>query len=95
MRLFCLRRSLLSIRIKTASRSHAKSSTDSYGKIATMLSLLILEILTTHAGETDRFRFVSLELTALAYGNNRPIAVFQQFPRKPTFAFLKLSIRCC
>jgi hypothetical protein len=62
----------VSIRIKTASRSHAKSATNSHGKTVTMLSLLILEMLTTHAGETDRFRFVSLELNALAYGNNRP-----------------------
>jgi hypothetical protein len=56
----------------TASRSHAKPATDSHGKTATMLSLLTLEMLTTHVGETDRFRFVSLELTALACGNNRP-----------------------
>jgi hypothetical protein len=70
----------VSIRIKTAmhshnnpaSRSHAKPTTDSHGKTATMLSLLILEMLTAHAGETDWFRFVSLELTALACGNNRP-----------------------
>jgi hypothetical protein len=70
----------LSIRIKsamhshdkTASRLHAKPATDSHGKTATMLSLLILEMLTTHAGETDRFRFVSLELTALACGDDQP-----------------------
>jgi hypothetical protein len=57
---------------KTASRSHVKPATDPHGKTPTMLSLLILERLTTHADETDRFCFVSLELTALAYGNNRP-----------------------
>jgi hypothetical protein len=46
----------VSILIKTASRSHAKPATDSHGKTATMLSLLILEMLTSHAGETDRLR---------------------------------------
>jgi hypothetical protein len=40
---------------KTASRSHAKPSIDSHGKTATMLSLPPLEMLASHAGETDRF----------------------------------------
>ncbi len=61
--------------LKTASCSHAKPSTDSHGKTATMLSLLLLEMLTTHACENERFCFASLELTALACGNNRPEAV--------------------
>jgi hypothetical protein len=56
--------------------SHAKPATDLHGKTATMLSLLILEMLTTHARETDRFRSASLELTTLACGNNRPISPF-------------------
>jgi hypothetical protein len=45
-----------------------KPATNSHAKTATMPSLLILEMLTTQAGETVRLRFISLELTDLAHG---------------------------